>query len=117
MNIGFSILLDKGGDSRTKLVSYPNSNYRQALEEARTKLGDINDPSVEVSVVRAYRTGTVCSGRRYEIVRLVDEKRVFVSRTSSKKDISKNISHLEVPACYNMMNKEIIEKYKLSYPE
>ena len=111
---GYSIIKDKKGEA-TMVISYPGRSYRDERRRAAKKQNNVDDPDVKFTVTKSSLVHARSDNRKYEILRLPDERRVFVSRTSSKKDVAKNISHLEVANCYGNCNKQIIEKYILAH--
>ena len=111
MKTGYLILLDYDGDDDTRVLTYPRPNYRQVLAEARKKVENAMNPRSTVSVARATHSSLRYKNKAYEVIRLTDEDRVFVSHSRSKKDkSSKNISHLEISDHQGLNNKEIVQR-------
>jgi hypothetical protein len=102
----------EAGD-KTQILSYPNPSFRQARSDAETKQKNRNDPRAKYTAVRASRSSLRFKNKSYEIIRLLDQERVFVSHNNSKIDRSANISHIEILDCYGMPNKKIVEKLLL----
>ena len=114
MKTGYLILLDYDGDDDTRVLTYPRPNYRKVLAEAREKAGNAMNPRSTISVARAVHSSLRYKNKAYEIIRLTDEDRVFVSHSRSKKDkSSKNISHLEVSDHQGLSNREIVQRLVL----
>jgi hypothetical protein len=113
MTTGFSILLDWDDKDETQILSYPSPSFRQARLDAETKQKNRNDPRAKYTATRASRSSIRFKNKSYEIIRLLDQERVFVSHNNSKIDRSANISHIEILDCYGMPNKKIVEKLLL----